>query len=116
MDQKMARPATRPYSRYSREAIVLLGRLVRRARIERKLTVEKLAERAGVSRGLIQRIEKGDPACTIGAAFEAAAIVGVRLFDADQSALADATSTNERMLTLLPKAVHVSGLETKDDF
>jgi|SRR6185312_272410 len=112
----MPKSAARPYSRYSREAIVLLGQLIRRIRIERKLTVEELAERAGVSRGLIQRIEKGDPACTIGAVFEAAAIVGVRLFDADQPTLADAINTNKRMLTLLPKAVRVVGREAKDDF
>jgi transcriptional regulator with XRE-family HTH domain len=108
--------AMRPHSRYSREAMVLLGQLIRRARIERKLTVAGLAERAGLSRGLVQRIEKGDPGCTIGAVFEAAAIVGVRLFDADQTALANAISANSTVLALLPKAVRASDIEAKDDF
>lgn len=112
----MSRPAGRPYSRYSRDAIVLLGQLIRRARIERKITSNELAERAGLSRGLVQRIEKGDPGCAIGAVFEAAAIVGVRLFDADQTGLTHAINTNTMTLTLLPKAVRASRVEANDDF
>lgn len=112
----MAKPTTRPYSRYSHDAVVMLGQLIRRARIERKMTTTELAERAGLSRGLVQRIEKGDPGCGIGAVFEAAAIVGVRLFDADQTALTNAIGANTAILTLLPKAVRVSKVEAKDDF
>ena len=41
----MAKPDNRPYSRYSRDAAQLLGRLIRRARIEQGLTAEALAER-----------------------------------------------------------------------
>ncbi|MEK4031900.1 helix-turn-helix transcriptional regulator [Methylocystis sp. IM3] len=112
----MAKPITRPYSRYSHDAVVMLGQLIRRARIERKMTTTELAERAGLSRGLVQRIEKGDPGCGIGAVFEAAAIVGVRLFDADQTALTNAIGANTAILTLLPKAVRVSKVEAKYDF
>jgi transcriptional regulator with XRE-family HTH domain len=110
------KPAARPQSRYSRDALVLLGQLIRRARIERKLTVAALAERAGLSRGLVQRIEKGDPGCAIGTVFEAAATVGVRLFDADQATLANAISANTTILALLPKAVQATAIEAKDDF
>jgi transcriptional regulator with XRE-family HTH domain len=105
-----------PYSRYSRDAVVLLGQLIRRARIERKITAQELAARSGLSRGLIQRIEKGDPGCAIGAVFEAAAIVGVRLFDADQATLTDTLAANRATLTLLPQAVRASRTEAKDDF
>jgi transcriptional regulator with XRE-family HTH domain len=110
------KPAARPTSRYSQAALVLLGQLIRRARIERKLTVAGLAERTGLSRGLVQRIEKSDPGCAIGAVFEVAATVGVRLFDADQAALASAISANATILTLLPKAVRTTDIEAKDDF
>jgi transcriptional regulator with XRE-family HTH domain len=106
----------RPYSRYSREAAVLLGQLIRLARISRKLTHEQLAERAGVSRGLVHRIEKGDPGCAIGAVFEVAAIVGVRLFDADQSTLAAGIAGNTATLALLPQAVRTSTKPVRDDF
>jgi transcriptional regulator with XRE-family HTH domain len=112
----MAKPSTRPYSRYSREAAVMLGQLIRLARIGHKLTFEELAERAGISRGLLHRIEKGDPGCAIGSVFEVAAIVGVRLFDADQSTLAKGVTRNEATLTLLPKSVRKSTRPVKDDF
>ena len=112
----MSKPAARPYSPYSLDAAILLGQLIRRARIERKMTAAELAERAGLSRGLVQRIEKGDPGCAIGAVFEAAAIVGVRLFDADQAALTTMIGANKATLALLPQAVRASRIEAKDDF
>jgi DNA-binding XRE family transcriptional regulator len=113
--QFMAKP-TRAYSRYGRDAALLLGQLIRLARIGRKLTHEQLAERAGVSRGLLHRIEKGDPGCAIGAVFEVAAIVGVRLFDADQSALATGIAANTATLALLPQSIRRSSKPVKDDF
>ena len=112
----MSKPAERPYSRYTRDAAILMGQLIRAARIERRLTVGELAERAGLSRGVVQRIERGDLACAIGAVFEAAAIVGVRLFDADETRLTANISANATMLALLPKAVRASQARVKDDF
>lgn len=112
----MAKTALHPHSRYSRDATVLLGQIIRRSRIEKKITAGELAERAGLSRGLVQRIEKGDPGCAVGAVFEAAAIVGVRLFDADQAGLTGAVDAHTTILTLLPKAVRAPRIETKDDF
>lgn len=112
----MSKPAIRSYSRYSREAARLLGLTIRRARIERRMTVRELAERAGISRGLVQRIERGDMGCAIGVVFEAAAIVGVHLFDADRTELAERVATTERMLSLLPQAVRSSTTAVEDDF
>jgi transcriptional regulator with XRE-family HTH domain len=112
----MSKPANRASSRHARDAVLLLGQLIRRGRIEHKMTVEQLAERAGVSRGLVQRIEKGDPGCSIGAVFEAAAITSVPLFDAGPARLADGISANNTILTLLPKTVHLSRRTVKDDF
>lgn len=112
----MSKPANRPSSRYSRDAVILLGQLIRQARIEKKLTAGELAERAAISRGLVQRIEKGDPGCTIGAVFEAAAIVGVWLFDPDKAALANTISINIKTLALLPKAARAPKNRAYDDF
>ena len=112
----MSKPLTRPYSHYSHDAALLLGQLIRRGRIERKLTAGELAERAGLSRGLVQRIEKGDLGCSIGAVFEAAAVAGVRLFDADQATLSGEIAANRAMLTLLPKSVRAARVAAKDDF
>lgn len=112
----MARPPDRPYSRYSEHAALLLGQLIRQGRIARGMTAGDLAARAGISRGLVQRIEKGDMGCTLGAVLEAATIVGVPLFEADQRALADQVERQRERLTLLPKAVHPRELKAKDDF
>ncbi|BBK30852.1 DNA-binding XRE family transcriptional regulator [Stella humosa] len=112
----MTKLANRAYSRYAGDAGVLLGQLIRRARLERNMTAAELAERAGLSRGLVQRIEKGDPGCAIGAVFETAAIVGVRLFDTDQAGLAATIDTNRTILALMPRSVRAPRIEADDDF
>jgi transcriptional regulator with XRE-family HTH domain len=106
----------RPRSRYAKDAAVLLGQLIRKARIEHKMTAEELADRAGLSRGLLRRVENGDLGCTLGAVFEAAAVVGVRLFDTDQAALSSAVASNTAVMTLLPKAVRSSQAGLDDNF
>lgn len=112
----MAKPALKSYSRYADEAAELLGAAIRNARVERKLTVADVAERAGISRGLVQRIEKGEMGCSIGAAFEVAAIVGLRLFDAEPTTLTRHLSMERDKLTLLPQSVRTGTKEVKDDF
>lgn len=44
----MPKSVTRPYSRYSRDAVSLLGALIGEARKERKITAQALADRAGI--------------------------------------------------------------------
>ena len=112
----MPKSITRTYSRYSRDAVTLLGGLIRTARKERKLTVQEVADRAGVSRGLLQRIEKGDLKCEIGAVFEVATIVGVKLFDADESTITRHIRQTEDKLALLPKSVRKRTRAVDDDF
>ena len=112
----MVKSITRTYSRYSRDALTLLGGLIRTARIERKLTTQEVADRASISRGLLQRIEKGDLKCEIGAVFEVAAIVGVKLFDADQISLTKHMRQTEDRLALLPKSVRKKTKAVDDDF
>jgi transcriptional regulator with XRE-family HTH domain len=107
---------SRPHSHYARDAAVLLGQLIRKARIDRKMTAQELADRAGLSRGLLRRIENGDLGCTLGAVFEAAAIAGVHLFDAAEPALAGAITSNRAMMTLMPKSVRSSRVKADDNF
>lgn len=112
----MAKPTQRSYSRYSREAAQLLGLLIRNTRVERNLTVADVAERAGVSRGLVQRMEKGEMGCSIGAVFEVAALVGLQLFDAEPTTLTRHLAMARDKLTLLPQAVRTGKTEVTDDF
>ena len=112
----MPKSVPRTYSRYSRDAAALLGALIREMRTERKLTAQELADRAGISRGMLQRIEKGNLKCEIGAVFEVAAIVGVKLFEADESALTKHLRQTEEKLALLPKSVRRKSKAVRDDF
>jgi len=112
----MPKSITRTYSRYSRDAAALLGALIREARNERKLTAQELADRAGISRGLLQRIEKGSLKCEIGAVFEVATVVGVKLFDFDESTLTKYLRQTKEKLALLPKSIRKKSKAVRDDF
>lgn len=94
-----------PHSRYTSHAAELFGGLIRAARLESKMTVQELAERAGISRGLVQRIEKGDLKCSLGAYFEVAYILGIQLFDADDRKIRHHLAVTQEKLALLPKAI-----------
>jgi DNA-binding XRE family transcriptional regulator len=112
----MPKSITRTYSRYNREAVALLAGLIRAARKERKLTTQEVADRAGISRGLLQRIEKGDMKCEIGVVFEVATIVGVKLFDADEPTLTRHIHQIQDKLSLLPKSVRKTAKVADDAF
>lgn len=107
---------SRTYSRYSQEAITLLGNLIRTARKTRKMTAQAVADRAGISRGLLQRIEKGEPTCEIGATFEVATILGVKLFDTQAPSLSQHIRHTEEKLALLPKSVRKKTKVVDDAF
>lgn len=106
-----------PISPYASEAAILLGQMVRKTRIDRQMSTLNVAQRAGISRGLLRRIEAGDPGCSIGAVFEVAAIVGVRLFDAEHATISQAIESNREVMTLLPKSIRSPRIDVvKDDF
>ncbi|MPR08934.1 helix-turn-helix transcriptional regulator [Microvirga tunisiensis] len=113
----MPKRSMKTHSRQAAQAIQLLGHLIKVRRLELKITAEDLAARAGISRALLYRIERGDPACSIGAVFEVAAIVGVPLFGDDTGGtLASHLQRYERELMLLPRAVRNSHKPVYDDF
>ena len=112
----MPKPQSRTLSRPTQAALAHLGHLVRAARIARKETAAQLAERAGISRGLLQRLERGDPGCAIGAVFEAASLIGIRLFDLEPAQMSTHVAQSARELALLPRAARPVRREVKDDF
>lgn len=112
----MPKRPTRSYSRHSLEALGVLGGLLRATRIERKIATQTLAERAGISRDMLYRIERGDPRCEIGVVFELATILGIPLFEPDPTSLRDRHRQLRDRLVLLPKAIRGADPELKDDF
>jgi transcriptional regulator with XRE-family HTH domain len=106
----------RSYSRHALEALKLLGQSIRVARIQRHLTSAELAERIGISRTSLHRIERGDPRSAIGPIFEAATIVGVTLFEAEPGRLAGDLARTGEKLALLPKKVRPPKIVVDDEF
>lgn len=106
----------RSYSRVTRRALVLLGKLIRVRRMELDMTAQDLADRAGISRTTLHNIEKGAPGPEIGTVFEVAALVGLRLFEEDERLVQMHAARLDDKLTLLPKSVRPSRKEVDDDF
>jgi DNA-binding XRE family transcriptional regulator len=109
-------PRQRSYSRITRQALTVLGKLIRVGRAEHGLTAQDLADRAGISRTTLSSIEKGAPGPEIGIAFEVASLVGVRLFEYDEPTLRMHNARLDEKLTLLPKSVRHTVKEVDDDF
>jgi len=109
-------PHARVYSPYNRKATALLGQIIHLYRKEKKWTAHELAERAGISRTTLQKIEKGDMKCEIGIVFEVAALVGIKLFEADSASLDSMKERLENKLTLLPKRIRTTKMDVNDEF
>ena len=106
---------TRPYSPLALEAARLLGGHVAAARRERRWTLNELAERVGVTKTTMSKVERGDLTVGLGVAFEAAAILGVPLFSDDANRRrAEAARIDDR-LSVLPRSVRAPR-QVDDDF
>nr|WP_243252229.1 helix-turn-helix transcriptional regulator [Sulfitobacter pontiacus] len=94
-----------------------MGLMIRAARLERNMTAQELAERAGVSRPLLSRVEKGDMTVSLGAVFEIATILGVPLFEEDDERLTTRLATEQRTNALLrQRAFQASRRKIDNDF
>lgn len=106
----------RAYSRYSQEASLLLGKQVKLGRKQRQWTEQNLADRAGISRATLQKIERGDMSCAIGLAFEVATLVGVKLFESDSTPLSKHLEHTRDKIALLPQRIKLKNKPVQDDF
>lgn len=106
----------RTYSSYTIDAAQLLGAQVRNARHERRWSAQELADRIGISRVTLHKVEQGDPGVGLGIAFEAAALVGVPLFEEDPARLSASAAQVKDRLALLPQRIRARGEPVKDDF
>ena len=109
----MRRPHT--FAPLTVEAGRLLGARIKLARVERRWTLQELADRIGVTHTTMRKVERGDLTVGLGVAFEAATIVGVTLFDDDETRRSVELSRVADRLALLPKATRKS-VTINDDF
>jgi DNA-binding XRE family transcriptional regulator len=106
----------RTYSQYTIEAIHLLSDQIKLGRKQHKWSEHDLADRAGISRATLQKIEKGNMNCAIGLFFEVATLVGVKLFETEKMSLAIQQERIDDKLALLPKAIRKKKKIIHDDF
>lgn len=106
----------RTYSKYALEAAVLMGEQIKLGRKQRRWTEKNLADRAGISRATLQKIENGEMSCAIGLVFEVAALVGVRLFEPGSAPLALHIEHTQDKLALLPQRIRTRAKAVHDDF
>jgi transcriptional regulator with XRE-family HTH domain len=108
----------RQYLPATEHALTALGAQVAAARRQAGWTVADLAERLGVSRNIITRIEQGAPGTAVGTVLEAAVVCGVPLFGVEPDELGRVAETQRTRLALLPARVRASAAATQvaDDF
>lgn len=95
----------RTYLGYAIDAALLLGKQVELARCRRGMSMEDLAERAGISKDTLREIEKGEMTVAIGLVFEVAALVGVCLFEPDKRVIALQIELAQCKLCLISKDI-----------
>lgn len=95
----------RTYSKYAQQAAKLMGQQIKLARKKRKMSESLLAERAGISRTTLQKIEAGEMTSAIGIVFELATIVGVCLFESSDREMALQMELTQCKICLLPQRI-----------
>lgn len=97
-------------------AVRVLGDLVAQRRKERGWTQSRLAGAIGVSTDTIASIERGVPTVAIGVVFEACAMLGVPLFEADRDDLQRMLREGRSRLALLPTRIRAREIHVDDNF
>ena len=106
----------RTYSQYALEASVLMGEQIKLGRKQRHWTEQNFADRAGISRATLQKIENGEMSCAVGLVFEVAALVGVKLFEPDSIPLSKHIEHTQDKIALLPQRIKAKRRAIRDDF
>jgi len=110
--------SSRAYSRLAEQAVLLFGKQIELARKSRGMSERELAERIGIARSTLQRIEKGVPGVEIGSYFEAATVLGIPLFidEAHTTTLMPKIENTLSLIALMPKRARRKDKSVKDDF
>ena len=89
---------------------------IKLARKSKKWSSANLAERAGITRETLQRIENGDMRTAIGLVFEVATIVGVPLFTDDKQQFSNSLELIQSKIELLPQRIRTQKKVVDDNF
>jgi len=81
----------------------VLGEMLALARKSRRLRQADLAERVGVSRQTIARMEKGDPNVAIGVYFVAAWILNIPIIPGMETNLSESNEVTTQLIQFLKK-------------
>ncbi|MHB1718234.1 MAG: helix-turn-helix transcriptional regulator [Acidimicrobiales bacterium] len=106
----------RHYLSQTTDAARVFGQQIAGARRRQRRTSEEVAERAGVTRVTLRRIERGGPDTALGLYFEVATVLAVPLFGAQGQELAELVARGERDLALLPGRIDLRPQEVDDAF
>jgi len=106
----------RTYSQYAQEAAVLMGEQIKLGRKRHQWSEKNLADRAGISRATLQKIENGEMSCAVGSVFEVATLVGVKLFEPDSTPLSKHIEHTRDKIALLPQRIKAKTKAVRDDF
>lgn len=97
----MSRSFLTPFPSITKQ-LAALGERLRDARLRRQMTTVLFAERIGVSRDTLNRLEKGDPNIAIGTYMKALRVLGLDL-DIDQVAKDDLIGRKLQDMALPPR-------------
>ena len=106
----------RAISRYTAKAISLLGQEIKLGRRQHRWTESDLADRAGISRATLQKIEKGVPTVAIGIVFEVATLVGIKIFEERPQTISFLQGRVQDKLAILPRRIRKSKRDVDDNF
>ena len=104
------------YSQYALDAARLMGDQIKLGRKQRQWSEKNLAERAGISRATLQKIENGEMGCSVGSVFEVATLVGLTLFESENLPLSKHLEHTRDKLALLPQRIKTRNKTVRDDF
>lgn len=93
-----------------------MGKQIKLGRKQNRWSEKNLADRAGISRATLRKIENGEMGCTVGLVFEVATLVGVKLFEPDSLPLSKHIEHTQDKIALLPQRIKATKKAVRDDF
>lgn len=95
----------KPELNITKNTVKYLGNLIRIARKEHGYTQQELAERMGISRMTVVRIESGATEVSIGSVFEACFLLGIPLLGCDEKHINNLTRMLSYMNRFIPERI-----------